>query len=124
MVRIEIPRAVVEQVMNHLMSESNISQYFVHEDERRVAEVPADMGMQAVSGNNDNEWGRGSLNSGAGRDGASPNLKGAGCGGGRCWLTEFHPVPPLSVEGPSVAVVGRGGVFISPATTRQNDKKH
>lgn len=121
---IEIPGAVLEEVVNHLVSKGYVSPELINNDKRWVAEVPAEMWCEAIFGHDDDERRRGSLNPRAGGYGSGVKLKVARGVASRHRFTEPKPVLPLSVESPSVAMVGVCGFFISTAAARQDDKKN
>ncbi len=124
MIGVKAPGAVVKQVVDHFMCERHIAEYLVHDYQGRVAEVLADVRVQAVPWNNDNKgWGRG-VDTGACGDSPSVALEIAGSLRRSARLAQLHPAVPGCVRAPSVpvVVVGRHVITAAAATVQQNDK--
>ena len=124
MIGVQVPGAVLEQVVNHLMRERDIAPYLVHDDEGRISEVPADIRVKAIPGHDDDERGWRGSDASAGRNRPGISLKVIDLLRRSTVLAQFHPLAALRVEGESipVVVVGRHVIATTAATVQQNEK--
>lgn len=124
MIGVEVPGALLEQVVDHLMRECDIAEYLVHKDQRRITEVPADVRVQAVPRHDDNEGRWLGVDTGACSDGHGVALKIAGGLRSSSRLAQLHSAWSGCIRSPAVpvVVVGRHVVTTASAAVQQNDK--